>query len=209
MRIIFGIGNPGKRYQSTKHNIGFMLLDHYSDINKIQFKASQNDYYYAEGQIGGFGFILVKPTTFVNNSGFAVKDLVREYSLDPNDLLVVHDDLNLNLGQIKIKQSGSDGGHNGVASVIYHLETDQFPRLRFGIGRDFQQGEMADYVLGKFTSGELSYIEPSIKFASSIIEEFIKGGTKIALDYFSRTVKTALIHTENPGSNENNTRKDA
>lgn len=204
MRVIFGIGNPGKRYQNTKHNIGFVVLDYLSKIYKIEFKASQYDYYFTEGHIGEFKFVLVKPTTYVNNSGLAFKDLIREYLLDPKDVLVVHDDLNLKLGQIKIKQSGSDGGHNGVASVIYHLMTDQFPRLRFGIGRDFQQGEMADYVLGKFDNNELSYIEPSIKFAGAIIEEFIKGGAKIALDYFSQTVKTAQNQTENPGSDENN-----
>lgn len=202
MRAVLGIGNPGKRYQNTKHNIGFILLDYLADEYKIKFAASGYDFYYTEGIIEQSEFVLVKPATYVNQSGVAAADLLKKYSLNSKDILVVHDDLNLELGQIKIKQSGGDGGHNGIVSIIYHLATDQFPRLRFGIGRKFQQGEMADYVLSKFSNDDFAYIEPSIKLTGKLIEEFIKGGTKQVLDYYSQVVKSAQNHTSTTDPNE-------
>jgi PTH1 family peptidyl-tRNA hydrolase len=205
LRAVFGIGNPGKKYQDTRHNIGFILLDYFSKKNNINFSASQYDYYVAEGIIDNSGFVLVKPTTYVNLSGIAALDLLNEFKLNPEDLLVVHDDLNLNSGQVKIKQSGGDGGHNGISSIIYHLTTNRFPRLRIGIGRDFQQGEMTDYVLSRFTSEDFTFLEPSIKFACDLIEEFIKGGIQSSLNFYSQILKSSQDQTGtgNPNKESN------
>ena len=133
----------------------------------------------------------------MNLSGIAVLDFVNEYSTDLEDLLIVYDDINLPPGQIKLRKSGSDGGHNGIKSIIYHLQNDSFPRLRFGIGSDFEKGDMAEFVLAKFNSNEMKLVEESIEFAFGLIEEFITGGYKSMLDHFSKQLKDKN-NAENP-----------
>lgn len=186
MRAVFAIGNPGSRYASTRHNVGFMLLDYFAQRFDVSFKASIKSYYFAEGELDGSPFILIRPSTYVNLSGVAASDFISEHKLDLEDFLVLYDDLNLPLAQLKIKLSGGDGGHNGISSVIYHLASDKFPRLRIGIGRNFSQGQMVDYVLGSFSEEEFQALEPAFKTGSLMLEEFIKGGLKKMLDFYSR-----------------------
>ncbi|MFA5805135.1 MAG: aminoacyl-tRNA hydrolase [Melioribacteraceae bacterium] len=189
MRSIVGLGNPGKRYDFTRHNVGFQILDLFTKKNKIKFKASKGDYFYSEGSLKSSDFFLIKPLTYMNLSGVAVLDFVSEYSIDLEDLLIVYDDVNLQPGQIRLRKSGSDGGHNGIKSIIYHLQNDSFPRLRFGIGSEFEKGDMAEFVLAKFSSNEMRLVEESMEFTVELIEQFIAGGYKSMLDHFSKQLK--------------------
>lgn len=186
MRLILGIGNPGKRYSFTRHNAGFLLLDNYALKNSISFKASKNDYYYAEGKTADSGFSLIKPSTYVNNSGIAALQAIEEYNIQMTDLLVIADDVNLEPGKFRIRANGGDGGHNGMNSIIYHLNSDNFPRLRIGIGNDFRRGQMADYVLSEFPKVEEGLISRVFADTSVLIDEFIKFGTKGMLDANSK-----------------------
>ena len=189
MRIVFGIGNPGNRYSQTRHNSGFLLLDQYAQKNSLSFAASKYDYFFAEGKTAQSGFFLIKPTTYVNNSGLAALQVIEEYNIPISDFLVVADDINLETGKIRIRVGGGDGGHNGLNSVIYHLNSDDFPRLRIGVGNNFGKGEMADYVLSQFTKDELPLIASAIDSSVILIDEFIQGGLKQMLDANSKMAK--------------------
>jgi peptidyl-tRNA hydrolase, PTH1 family len=191
VRLILGIGNPGNRYQFNRHNIGFMFLDFFANNHSLAFTSSPYDYYASEGKIGNSEFALIKPTTFVNNSGIAALDALNNYNISAEDLLVIYDDLNLQTGDFKIKISGGDGGHNGIKSIIYHLISDQFPRLRIGIGSNFEKGRMVEYVLGNFNDEEFNQIKNTFETCNQLVEAFIKGGTKNMLDSNSRLSSSA------------------
>ena len=186
MRLVVGLGNPGLKYSLTRHNIGFIILDRFVSNEKLNFLPSKKDYFYSEGRLGSSDFFLMKPSTFMNQSGLAVLDFLDQYSISYEDILIVFDDVNLQPGHIRLRRSGSDGGHNGIKSIIYHLQTDAFPRLRFGIGNDFEKGELADFVLNKFSQLDLRSIETSIEYSTELIREFIIGGYKSMLDHFSK-----------------------
>ncbi len=186
MRLVLGIGNPGNRYSFTRHNAGFLFLDNYALKNSLSFKASKYDYYYAEGKTADCGFSLIKPSTFVNNSGIAVLQALVEFDVQISDLLVIADDVNLETGKFRIRANGGDGGHNGLNSIIYHLNSNDFPRLRIGIGNDFGRGQMADYVLSAFSKEEEVLISRVFDETIVLIDEFIKFGTKGMLDANSK-----------------------
>ncbi len=190
IKVVFGIGNPGRKYENTKHNIGFSILDRIAEKNKIEFRASKGEYEIAESMDSAFPFFLVKPVTYVNLSGIAALDIFEKYSIDISDFLVIVDDINLELGKIRIRKFGSDGGHNGLKSLIYHLQSDQFPRIRFGIGNDFEDGEMADYVLSKFSEQTLEELNPQIDFCIELAENFIQGNIQSVLNLFSKKGST-------------------
>ena len=186
MRAVVGLGNPGKLYEFTRHNVGFSLLNIFAFQKNLTFKPSRQNYYYAKGGIKEYSFILIKPVTFMNLSGIAVKEIVEKYKIMFNDLLIVHDDVDLALGKIKINRNGSGGGHNGISSIIYQLDSDQFPRLRIGIGKEFQRGKMVEYVLDKFLDEELAKLKDIYKYGCELIEKFTNGGVKLMLDHFSK-----------------------
>lgn len=186
MRAILGIGNKGSRYQGTRHNIGFFLLDHFTQKHSLSFRANTSSYYFTAGKLANSEFILVKPSTFVNNSGIAVAELFDLFDLCSEELLVVHDDLNLDFGTIRIRASGGDGGHNGIGSIIYHLNTNQFPRIRFGIGKDFEKGNMANFVLTQLSEAELEILNRAAEVVDSLLEEFIIGGLNNMLILYSK-----------------------
>lgn len=165
-----------------------MLLDYFAKEHSLSFSPSKSDYYFSENKINVSEYYLVKPTTYVNNSGTVAAFLVDHYKIEPQDLLVVHDDINLETARIKIKISGGDGGHNGINSIIYHLASDKFPRLRIGVGNNFGIGGMADYVLSDFIEEEKIQLEKSFKTGSVLIEQFITGGIKQLLDANSKFV---------------------
>jgi PTH1 family peptidyl-tRNA hydrolase len=189
VRVIFGIGNPGTRYQNNRHNTGFALLDYIARKNSLSFIASKSSYYYCKGIINNSAYLLVKPATYVNNSGIAALELVENLNIEIPDLLVVHDDLGLDVGRIKIKISGGDGGHNGVGSIIYHLRSDEFPRIRIGIGNNFASGDMSAYVLSDFNPEEIKIIHNSFETVHLLINEFILGGLRRILDTNSKILR--------------------
>lgn len=186
MRAIVGIGNPGKKYNLNRHNIGFLILDFFAQNYKFKFSPSKYDYEYFEGDFNFNEFIVLKPTTYVNKSGIAVLQMLEKYSIDTTDILVVVDDINLNKFDFRLKKSGSDGGHNGLASIIYHLNTNDFPRLRIGIGNEFQEGSLSHYVLTNFNNEELKIFQSLFHIYSEIIYSFIIGGYKSALAVYSK-----------------------
>jgi peptidyl-tRNA hydrolase, PTH1 family len=186
VRIVLGIGNPGKRYENTRHNIGFLILNTFAHKNDLSFKPSKSDYYYTHGEIEGSAFILVKPSTYVNNSGIAAVHALDFFNASLDDLLVIVDDINLNTGTIRVRASGGDGGHNGMKSIIYHLQSDEFPRIRIGIGSEFSRGEMADYVLSKFHKDDIDLVNVTTEKTLMLMKEFIQGGTKQMLNLNSK-----------------------
>lgn len=186
MRTIFGIGNPGIRYRRNRHNVGFMILDNFADSLSFSFSPSKLNYYYSKGKINHSPFVLIIPTTYVNNSGIAAVEVAKEFEVDLDDLLVVVDDLNLELGKIRIRNSGGDAGHNGLNSIIYHFNSDKFPRIKIGIGNNFDKGEMASYVLSDFTDEEFQLLKKTFDDCESLITEFIKSGYQGMIDLYSK-----------------------
>lgn len=171
MKLVVGLGNPGKKYSKTKHNIGFISIDHYSDNNNIKLKKERK----FNGKSLKIGdLVLLKPHTFMNNSGISVKAVMDYYDIDIKDVLVIYDDLDLPLGKIRLREKGSAGGHNGIKSIISHLKTEEFKRVRVGIDKN-PLIETKNYVLGGFTKKETEIMSPVYKIITEIIEDFNNG----------------------------------
>lgn len=199
MRIILGIGNPGRRYSFNRHNVGFMFLDYIAVKESLSFLPSKSNFYFAEGKINNSEFNLIKPSTYVNESGRAAIQALEFYNSDITDLLVVVDDLNLNFSEFRVRASGGDGGHNGMASIIYHLNSDKFPRIRLGINNDEKESNV-DFVLSDFTSDEKKSLENIFDECMTLTKGFIEGGIKKMMDINS-TLKDSSNNKEK-GSKE-------
>ncbi len=186
MPIIFGLGNIGEEYELTRHNIGFELLDVLADVLSFKFTAGNGPFLVAEGVFKTRKVILVKPTTYMNRSGTAVKKCLSIYKHSLENCLVCYDDLNLPPGKIRFRSNGSAGGHNGIEDIIFRTGSKNFPRLRFGIGNDFPRGRQADYVLSKFSKDELPDIEISKKNAVDGILCFIREGITNTMNSYNK-----------------------
>ena len=186
MRAIFGIGNPGVRYQHTRHNAGFLMLDSFVGKQSIEFKPAKGDYYFARGEINQVPYFLIKPTTYVNMSGLAALQFLKEYKIGLNDLLILCDDVNIKVGKLRIRKNGGDGGHNGLASLIYHFNSNEFPRLRIGVGDDSIKEDLPSYVLGDFSHEQFDILLRTFKKSDYLLNEFIRGGLKAMLDANSK-----------------------
>ena len=185
MRAIFGLGNPGRKYQNTRHNIGYNIVDHLSEHFDIPFKAGRGDYYYTEFSFQSERVILVKPTAYMNRSGEAVEHVLRYFPLSDMDILIVYDDFNLPFGTFRFRRQGSDGGHNGICSIINHLHGDSFDRLRFGIGDDFH--EAVNHVLSIFTKDEADQLNQLLEISREGIEYWIINGIDDTMNQFNRS----------------------
>lgn len=189
MRIILGIGNIGDRYRNTRHNVGFMFLDYLASKYSISFLPSRNDYYFANHIIGENHFTLLKPSNFVNNSGFSVVQALSHFKVSTDDLLVIHDDVYLELGSLRVRMSGGDGGHKGVASIIYHLSLQDFSRIRIGVGEEsFVKSDLVDYVLSDFRKNDMQLLDGVFEKCRILAESFIVGAKKQLLDVNSRII---------------------
>ena len=182
--LIVGLGNPGYEYDNTRHNAGFMILDAFAKASNIVFSDKRYGFV-AETTLKGKKIFLLKPTTFMNLSGNAVRYWLNQENIDQKRLLVIVDDLALPLGTLRLKASGSNGGHNGTGH-IQQLIGKQYARLRFGIGNDFSKGKQVDWVLGKFTDEELTTLQPQIDTAVEIIKSFVLAGVDITMNQFNR-----------------------
>ncbi|MFZ2324485.1 MAG: aminoacyl-tRNA hydrolase [Ignavibacteriaceae bacterium] len=189
MRLIVGIGNPGIRYRNNRHNVGYQFLDYYAEKKLLKFKASRFNYYYAEGELYKIPFFLLKPNSYVNNSGIAVLAAVQELGIYFSELLIIVDDIHIPTGEIRIRKSGGDGGHNGLKSIIYHLNSDDFPRLRIGIGKNFASGKLPDYVLSDFDDKDLIELKKTFDVSITLVDGFIKAGFQEMLNSYSRLKK--------------------
>lgn len=172
-KLIVGLGNPGNKYESTRHNIGRMAIDKIAEKFSAEWQPEKGIYLKAELKTKGKLFLLCKPDTYMNNSGEAVKKIADKYSVNPNDIIIIVDEYNFPLGRIQLKQSGSDGGHNGTASVINELNNENFWRLRCGIGNDFGPNGLVDYVLSDFPQEQKPILDDLLKNIRSAVTHFM------------------------------------
>lgn len=183
MFLIVGLGNPGSQYEDTRHNIGFKVVDNIAkeyniEINRQKFKGMCG-----EGFINGEKVILLKPTTYMNLSGESVREIVDFYKLSNEDVLVIYDDISLDVGRLRIREKGSAGGHNGIKSIIAHLGTDIFPRIKVGVGQP--NVDLVNYVLGKFTKEEMEVLSESIDASTKAAKEIISSDVKTAMNIYN------------------------
>lgn len=185
--LVAGLGNPGKRYAQTRHNVGFMAMDRLAEQFRISFKAGKGDYFVSDVAHTGDGdreFILLKPQTFMNNSGIAVRHALDYFKVDLDKLLLILDEFQLPFGKLRLRAQGSDGGHNGLASVIQHLGSQDFARLRIGIGSE-AKGDSANFVLAKFSKSEQQELPALIARAAEAAVEFIRHDLPRAMNKFN------------------------
>ena len=185
-RLIIGLGNPGPEYERTRHNIGFQVADALAEKARITFTRERGDVLLGWGRMKGFPFGVAKPQTFMNRSGRAVQTLVQRYGLATQEMLVVVDDINLAPGTLRIRPNGSAGGHNGLQDIIDTLSTDDFPRLRFGVGSDFPRGRQAEYVLSPFSEEERPVVEEALQRARDAAITFVSDGIVTAMNRFNK-----------------------
>ncbi len=185
LTLIVGLGNPGREYADNRHNAGFQCIDRLAEAHGLSFTRRQARARVARGEVNGHRVLLVKPQTFMNASGEAVGQLARFYKIAPADVLVLYDDLDLPLGKIRLRPGGGSGGHRGMRSVIQHLGTEDFPRLRLGIGRPPGAMDAVDYVLSDFTADERAEMELAFEQAIAAIECFLAVGIDAAMNAFN------------------------
>ncbi len=176
MRVIFGLGNPGKDYEQSRHNIGFRVIDKLSQEHRIELNKHSCQAWIGEGEVGKEEVFLVKPLTLVNAAGVSLLQLKQKHEVSLEDIMVISDDMNLELGKLRLAHRGGDGGHKGLRSIIEFLGTEEFPRLRIGIDRPEDKIELKEYVLGEFTFREKKVIEEAINRASQAVEMVIRQG---------------------------------
>lgn len=184
--LVVGLGNPGEKYEETRHNVGFMVADELGkrgsfSIQKVKYHALTST-----ATIGGQGALVMKPTTYMNLSGEAVGEAAKFYKIAPDRVLVISDDVDLPLGKLRIRTGGSAGGHNGLKSIIQHLGSDQFPRLKVGVGgKPHPDYDMADWVLGKLQGEDKKIMDDAVKRAADAIECLLKDGPQKAMNRFN------------------------
>lgn len=181
-RLIIGLGNPGPQYKKNRHNVGFQCLNALAQAHGLTFTSFKAKAHIARGVIADHSAILAKPITFVNESGQAARELMACLGCEPKDILVVHDDLDLPLGKIRLRAGGSAAGHKGVQSIIEALGTEEFPRLRIGIGRPPTKEGVVDYVLSDFSEEEWAVMERAYDEAVAAIETFLQLGIEEAMN---------------------------
>lgn len=184
--LVVGLGNPGPKYEWTRHNMGFLVIDELADrekipVQKLKYRALTNT-----ALIGGQSVLLMKPTTYMNLSGEAVGEAARFYKIPPQQVLVISDDVALPQGKLRIRRSGSAGGHNGLKNIISHLGSDQFPRIKVGVGgKPHPDHDMADWVLGKFTGQDKKVMEEAVSRAADAVTLLLEQGPDQAMAKFN------------------------
>lgn len=183
--LLVGLGNPGAQYEHTRHNAGFMVMDALASKWGADWKAWQNLGMYAKVSVEGREVYLLKPTTYMNESGRAVSSLARFFKIPPQHLLVCFDDVSLDVGQIRLRKSGSAGGQNGMKSVIAQLGTQDIPRLRMGIGPKPEKFDLANFVLSNFPKSDLPALETALEHACSAVERMLSDGLEKAMNQYN------------------------
>jgi PTH1 family peptidyl-tRNA hydrolase len=205
-RLIIGLGNPGPMYEGTRHNIGFAIIDaiaetrgmilqstlernFFARFKKKTVTVAPGAHAFAEGRFKGTPFGLLKPLTYMNRSGEAVAPIMRRNEMKPSAILVVVDDIHLPVGMIRLRPGGSAGGHNGLIDITERINSDNFPRMRIGIGGNFERGQQAQYVLSRFEAEEVDLIEEVIKTACAAALTFVSDGISTAMNRYNRNLK--------------------
>lgn len=184
--VVAGLGNPGDEYKATKHNVGFMVIDKFAENNNANFKKSRFNALTADCKIGEKRVLLLKPLTYMNLSGEAISKALNFYKISPENLVVICDDINLDAGKIRIRKKGSDGGQNGLKNIILNLKTQEFKRVRIGIGaKPHPEYDLKDWVLSNFSKEAKPQIERAINLGSDAIEAIIKKDADFAMSHFN------------------------
>jgi peptidyl-tRNA hydrolase, PTH1 family len=185
MRLIVGLGNPGTEYAGTRHNVGFEVIDELADRHKIPVRRRTMRSVIGDGVIDGQKVILARPMTYMNRSGEAVGAIARMYKIGPEDIILIVDDIALPLGKLRLRPKGSAGGHNGLDSVEHHLRTQEYPRIRIGVG-SARPGKMVDHVLGKFRPDERETVAFAVDRAADAVETALRDGFEKAMNLYNR-----------------------
>lgn len=188
MIVIAGLGNPGKKYENTRHNMGFLTIDRIAEKNDIKVNKIKHRALVGDGFISGHKVLLVKPQTYMNLSGESLREVMNYYNVDIEDLIVIYDDFDIETGSLRIRKKGSAGSHNGMKSVIYQLKDDGFPRVRVGIGKSGSL-DWKDFVLGKVGGAESDAISQAISNAADAVECMISKGIDIAMNKYNKKKK--------------------
>ena len=193
MYVIAGLGNPGREYEGTRHNVGFMTLDALADKYNIDVREKAFKGLIGKGMIEGNKVILVKPQTYMNLSGECIRQVMDYYKVDPSEFIVIYDDISLVPGGIRIRKKGSAGGHNGIKNIIAHLGTQEFPRVRIGVGEKPARMDLADYVLGHFPKEEAETMTTAFKDgAAAVVDMMTESGIERVASFTSRLEKEKL-----------------
>lgn len=196
MYIIAGLGNPGKQYEGTRHNVGFLSIDALADRYNIEVKEKAHKALIGKGMLEGQKVILVKPQTFMNLSGESVRSVMDFYKEELDHFFVIFDDISLEPGQLRIRKKGSAGGHNGIKNIIAHLGTQEFSRIRVGVGAKPQRMDLADYVLSHFSQGEQKLMDQAFKDAASAAVSIMTEGIDAAMNRFNGAAKKEKAEKE-------------
>lgn len=196
MKLIVGLGNPGREYESTRHNVGFMTVDRLSEKLEIPAIKAKHRALLGDKTIGGQKVMLVKPMTYMNLSGESVGEIVRFYKIAPEDVIVVYDDTSLPTGTLRVREGGSDGGHNGMKSLIQHLGTQQFPRIRIGIGEKPAGWDLADYVTSKFSEEEQPLIAQAVRSAADCAKMLLTKPIQETMNRYNKRPKKVKAKEE-------------
>jgi PTH1 family peptidyl-tRNA hydrolase len=196
MYLIVGLGNPGNKYAQTRHNVGFLVADQLAASMDAQFHAGKGEFWLAECSLKNVAITVLKPVTYMNNSGIAVQEFMEQQPIALENILIVCDDFQLPSGTIRLRKNGSDSGHNGLSSIIYHLQTDQFARLRCGIApvrMPLEKSKMKDFVLDSFPESELRIVENMVERARDASISFIMDGIDQAMNRFNTKLSEELF----------------
>lgn len=189
MYIIAGLGNPTKEYDKTRHNVGFSVIDVLADKYGIGVTEKKHKALYGKGVIEGQKVILAKPQTFMNLSGESIRAIVDFYKVSPEDMIVIYDDISLEPGQLRIRLKGSAGGHNGIKNIIAHLGTQEFARIKIGVGDKPRGMDLASYVLSRFSKGEQERMDEAFRDAADAVAMMITDGPEPAMNHFNAKKK--------------------
>lgn len=185
MFVVVGLGNPGKDYTNTRHNVGFQTIDLIAERNNINMNKIKFKSVYGEGFIGNKKIMLVKPQTYMNNSGMAVREMAQFYKIPIDNIIVIVDDIDIEFATIRIRTKGSAGSHNGMKSIIQHMQSMDFPRIKIGIGKKNEFQDLASFVLSNFTKDESPLIKESILTAAEAVEVIVNKGLDEAMNKFN------------------------
>lgn len=188
MHIIIGLGNPTREYQATRHNVGWDVITRLSDDFRIPLDMKKHKAICGKGMIEGEKVVLAQPVTYMNLSGESVRELVDYYKVSPQEIIVIYDDISLEVGQLRIRKKGSAGGHNGMKSIISQLGTDEFPRIKVGIGEKPKGWDLADYVLSRFREEEEPIIREALKNASDACKLILTSGIDAAMNQYNKKI---------------------
>ena len=185
MPLIAGLGNPGQKYAGSRHNIGFEVINKLADTLSIQMGPGKGPFYIGKTKYKGHQLLLVKPSTYMNNSGDALQQALHWFKMQPDECLVCYDDLNIDVGTLRLRPGGSAGGHNGIKDIIQKLGTDSFPRLRVGIGDDFRDGQQVPYVLSQFDKKQREIMDITVSKAADAVLSYTIDGIDAAMNKFN------------------------